>query len=302
MFRILQQFIFATLFATFASQSSAMFIQADWFEVSDPAVGTNRYAYSMNDPINLVDPGGNVPHNPGGDTSTGLNEQDTENEYYTSHTDRKHDDYETYNYSSSTPHVDVSYKSYGGKTSVVYSNGHAITPGVNFGTTVYTGEKLKGAGNNPRVIDHATEYAYQGDAGNADGLLYSAATMPVGLARLPSATSTVLYGTSAPRVFWSGSTATKSVAGDAAAFAAQNGMKTLEMTRAGRAAEMATAVLGFKRTKRLWDAASWGFAMSAKSGSVAVLGTTVRSKSVWKTIERPILKRRGVDYTTMTIK
>ncbi len=37
-----------------------MFIQPDWFEVTKPGVGTNRYAYSFNDPVNLSDPGGNI--------------------------------------------------------------------------------------------------------------------------------------------------------------------------------------------------------------------------------------------------
>ena len=36
-----------------------MFIQPDRFEVTRPGVGTNRYAYSANDPVNLSDPGGN---------------------------------------------------------------------------------------------------------------------------------------------------------------------------------------------------------------------------------------------------
>ena len=36
-----------------------LFIQPDWFEVTKPGVGTNRYAYSGNDPVNLSDPGGN---------------------------------------------------------------------------------------------------------------------------------------------------------------------------------------------------------------------------------------------------
>jgi hypothetical protein len=36
-----------------------LFIQPDWFEVTKPGVGTNRYAYSANDPINKFDPGGN---------------------------------------------------------------------------------------------------------------------------------------------------------------------------------------------------------------------------------------------------
>ncbi|NOX73212.1 MAG: RHS repeat-associated core domain-containing protein [Alphaproteobacteria bacterium] len=35
------------------------FIQPDWFEVTEAGVGTNRYAYSANDPVNLSDPGGN---------------------------------------------------------------------------------------------------------------------------------------------------------------------------------------------------------------------------------------------------
>jgi RHS repeat-associated protein len=43
----------------------AMFIQPDWWEVTKPGVGTNRYAYSMGDPINLSDPGGNHIIDPG---------------------------------------------------------------------------------------------------------------------------------------------------------------------------------------------------------------------------------------------
>ena len=36
-----------------------MFIQPDWFEVTLAGVGTNRYAYSGNDPVNMRDPNGN---------------------------------------------------------------------------------------------------------------------------------------------------------------------------------------------------------------------------------------------------
>jgi len=36
-----------------------MFIQPDWFEVTEPGVGTNRYAYAGNDPVNLRDFSGN---------------------------------------------------------------------------------------------------------------------------------------------------------------------------------------------------------------------------------------------------
>ena len=33
-------------------------MQPDWWEVRQPGVGTNRYAYSFNDPVNLSDPNG----------------------------------------------------------------------------------------------------------------------------------------------------------------------------------------------------------------------------------------------------
>ncbi|RLJ60744.1 RHS repeat-associated protein [Litoreibacter meonggei] len=36
-----------------------LFLQPDWFEVTQAGVGTNRYAYSFNDPVNLKDPLGN---------------------------------------------------------------------------------------------------------------------------------------------------------------------------------------------------------------------------------------------------
>ncbi|MEO9515414.1 MAG: hypothetical protein ABJH45_02565 [Paracoccaceae bacterium] len=42
MLRILQQFILTTHCAVFASQASAMFIQADWLDPTQPGVGTNR--------------------------------------------------------------------------------------------------------------------------------------------------------------------------------------------------------------------------------------------------------------------
>ena len=37
-----------------------MFIQPDWWEVTERGVGTNRFAYSMNDPLNKMDPNGNA--------------------------------------------------------------------------------------------------------------------------------------------------------------------------------------------------------------------------------------------------
>ncbi len=60
MFRILKQLIATiSILAFLATSSHAMFIQPDWYDPSHPGVGTNRYSYSFNDPINKSDPGGN---------------------------------------------------------------------------------------------------------------------------------------------------------------------------------------------------------------------------------------------------
>ncbi|MFN5999351.1 MAG: RHS repeat-associated core domain-containing protein, partial [Paracoccaceae bacterium] len=37
----------------------SLFLQPDWFEVTKKGVGTNRFSYSFNDPVNKLDPGGN---------------------------------------------------------------------------------------------------------------------------------------------------------------------------------------------------------------------------------------------------
>lgn len=56
---LLQKLLLSLTFALFANTASAMFIQPDWLDPTEPGVGTNRYSYSFNDPINRIDPNGN---------------------------------------------------------------------------------------------------------------------------------------------------------------------------------------------------------------------------------------------------
>lgn len=45
--------------ARYYDPAIGLFLQPDWFEVTEPGVGTNRYAYSAGDPVNRLDPSGN---------------------------------------------------------------------------------------------------------------------------------------------------------------------------------------------------------------------------------------------------
>lgn len=45
--------------ARYYDPTLGLFLQPDWFEVTKQGVGTNRYSYSFNDPVNLKDPNGN---------------------------------------------------------------------------------------------------------------------------------------------------------------------------------------------------------------------------------------------------
>lgn len=90
------------------------------------------------------------------------------------------------------------------------------------------------------------------------------------------------------RVFWSGGSAAKEAAAE---FATANGAKTLEMTAVGRTLER----LPYNRaTAKLWDAASAGFAATARGEANVFIGPSFRgSESVFGRIEGPILNLKG---------
>jgi len=59
MIKAIYTFLLSILVLTFAVGAEARFIQPDWWDPTEPGVGTNRYSYSNNNPINLRDKGGN---------------------------------------------------------------------------------------------------------------------------------------------------------------------------------------------------------------------------------------------------
>ncbi len=57
---LLQKSLLSFLFVVaLVTTANARFISPDWYDPTQPGVGTNRYAYSQNDPVNRLDPGGN---------------------------------------------------------------------------------------------------------------------------------------------------------------------------------------------------------------------------------------------------
>jgi RHS repeat-associated protein len=50
--------------ARYYDPALGLFLQPDWFEVTKAGVGTNRFSYSFNDPVNKLDPGGNQTADP----------------------------------------------------------------------------------------------------------------------------------------------------------------------------------------------------------------------------------------------
>jgi len=112
-----------------------LFLQPDWFEVTQPGVGTNRYAYSFNDPINGMDPGGNVT------TYTSDFDGDGRNDSVTHHSPGSdyHEAYSRGDYAYLRRHREQLAASSAGSTDSItyYVNGAGLVVGHAVHTTLY---------------------------------------------------------------------------------------------------------------------------------------------------------------------
>ena len=109
-----------------------------------------------------------------------------------------------------------------------------------------------------------------------------------------------LAASNSGRVFWSGGNLAKT---EAANFAAQNGMKTLEMTTRGSIMNKLSPHLPDVITTPIWHQLSKNFAKGA-AGEVNFFTTVAgpRATSIWSTVEKPILESNTINIITHIIK
>ena len=240
------------------------FIQPDWWEVTKAGVGTNRYAYSFNDPVNKSDVNGHA------------------------WIDR------TWNKIFGKGSFDRSF----GKGASDRMDYHADK---NFGNEneKTAADHYRWQMNNPSAQSYASiknGWMTNGQARNGDGIVFGL----LGAGSLAKVGWSVgkwalLGGRNANRVFWSGASTTGVSAGVAAQSYAIGGRAiTLEMTAIGKALNSASRVVPYKVLKPLWNKASAIFAHGARGQAVVFRGVQSNPNGIWAVIERPILERNSV--------
>lgn len=247
-----------------------LFLQPDWLEVMQQGVGTNRFSYSFNDPVNRNDTdgkswldrtwdnvfGGGSFNRTFGDKGSAISDKAFGNDHERAYAKNYFDNGSAYQEN----HID-------------YNGSKALVDDV---------------GSDPDAdMKIAIEVGAVAIAGPAIGV----------------GGRVVLYGGTGARVFWAGGTR----AADAATEIAVNtGAKTLGMTNAGKlavGAENILTKLGMKwqgstrltSVKTVWEIASVGFARSATGETaIAVIGPAANEGSIFYAREFPILAQKGI--------
>jgi RHS repeat-associated protein len=262
----------------------AIFIQPDWWEVTKAGVGTSRYVYSANDPVNRGDPGGHSWLDRAWDSIFGGG---------------------SFN------------RTFGDRGSAwsdrTFGNVREREVGRQFKGDVGTKTDKQLISNGQKWWGNYSDYkaarifAGSGTAAQGDSFVADAALLGTGAGFVYKAGKWVYTGAKASmngaRVFWTGQNAAQ-VSAKAAAqrYAQRNGATTLEMTLTGKAMDVLYNTNWLGTEKRLvdfsddaWNWASARFANGATSATV-VMGTSVREGSTWATIEAPTLLRNGIEW------
>jgi hypothetical protein len=251
-----------------------MFLQPDWFEVLKPGVGTNRFSYSFNDPVNKRDPMGN--------------------ETKPASTWEK-------------------IKSFFGLDQASRDRAHQHNAQVSLGLANqmirdgYSREDLV-------VMNHMQnaqrEFSRIGASGRREAwdVLFAPAldAALLGSPVLMGGSQVAANSLNARRVFWSGGPRAMT---EAAVLARMSGATTLEMTIRGGAVSLlnkgvklipegllrtVTGRSAYELMAPVWQSTSRSFANGARGSATAVLGN-VSSNSIWSTVELPTLVNNGIN-------
>jgi RHS repeat-associated protein len=250
-----------------------LFLQPDWFEVLQPGVGTNRFSYSFNDPVNKLDPMGNETKPASGwekfKSYFGLDQASR---------DRTHQ--------------------YNAQVSLGLAS-QMIKDGYNRNDLVVMDHMHNAQREFSRIGTSGRTEAWEVLFGPALDAALSGAPAIIGGSQL--AANSLNTG----RVFWSGGPKAMT---EAATLARLSGTTTLEMTIRGGAVSMLDKGVrlipeGLLRTvtgktardimSPIWESTSRSFASGARGSATAVIGE-VRATSIWSTIEYPTLINNGV--------
>jgi hypothetical protein len=118
-----------------------------------------------------------------------------------------------------------------------------------------------------------------------------------------NAGANAIKATTKGRVFWSGN-GNPAVFDEATKFAQANGMTTLEMTRAGQNLTKLTQGMPWEQAKPMWERMSAAYAKGA-TGDIHVFHNAtggINMKSVWGSVEYPILKSKNANIIYHNIK
>ncbi|WP_020404502.1 RHS repeat-associated core domain-containing protein [Gracilimonas tropica] len=242
-----------------------------WLSI-DPKVddypGWSPYNYSLNNPVNLIDPDGEAPTDWVRNSDTGVYE-------WRDDVFSEDDAPEGYEYvGKGQADIQAHYNentSFWGK---LFGSGPEIDAS-NLGATIIQFDAMRHT-TSLTVAKNPMAWIAGGPAGAA--------------AKITSAGR-------GGRVFWSGGDIAKNSAMN---FAKSNGMKTLEMTTSGRIMNTISPYLPRSVSSPIWDGLSRNFARGA-TGNINVFQNAagVSLRSTWRRIEYPILRNNNIIFHTV---